>query len=81
MPSKDRRALSARYTVKPKADSDLDDYADYLAREANIEVGLRFLAAAHETFGLLCYSSQYRMVVPPEATGAEAVARVSRRGV
>ncbi|MDQ2899908.1 MAG: hypothetical protein M3Y07_08930 [Acidobacteriota bacterium] len=45
--------MSARYTVKPKAARDVDDYADYLAREANLEVALRFLAAAHETFRLL----------------------------
>jgi plasmid stabilization system protein ParE len=45
--------VSARYTVKPKADRDLDEYADYPAREASLEVALRFLAAAHETFALL----------------------------
>jgi len=45
--------VSAAYTVKPKADRDLDDYADYLAREASLEVALRFLAAGHETFALL----------------------------
>lgn len=45
--------MSARYKVKPKADRDLDDYADYLATEANLELALRFLAAGHETFALL----------------------------
>ena len=45
--------MSAGYSVKPKADRDLDDYADYLAREASLEVALRFLAAGHETFALL----------------------------
>ncbi len=45
--------MSARYTVKAKADRDLDDYADYLVREATLEVALRFLAAGHETFALL----------------------------
>lgn len=43
--------MSARYTVKPKADRDLDDYADYLAREATVDVALTFLAASHETAG------------------------------
>ena len=45
--------MSARYTVKPKADRDLDDYADYLAREANVDVALTFLSASHESFALL----------------------------
>jgi toxin ParE1/3/4 len=45
--------VSAGYTVKPKADCDLDDYADYLAREASLDVALRFLAAGHATFALL----------------------------
>ena len=45
--------MSASYTIKPKADRDLDDYADYLAREASLEVSLRFLAAGHEAFALL----------------------------
>ena len=45
--------MRTRYVIKPKADSDLDDYADYLTRKANLEVALRFLAAAHETFALL----------------------------
>ena len=45
--------MSGRYTVKPKADQDLDDYADYLAREASLEVALRFYAEAHNTFTLM----------------------------
>jgi toxin ParE1/3/4 len=35
------------------ADLDLDDYAVYLAREATLDVALRFLTEAHETFTLL----------------------------
>ena len=50
--------MSARYTVKPKADRDLDEYADYLAREASIDVALGFLAASHETFALLAETPQ-----------------------
>ena len=45
--------MKARYVVKPRADRDLDDYTDYLAEEANIELGIRFLEAAHETIALL----------------------------
>jgi toxin ParE1/3/4 len=45
--------VSTRYVVKPRADRDLSDYADYLAEEATLDLALRFLAAAHETFALL----------------------------
>jgi plasmid stabilization system protein ParE len=51
--------VSPRYVVKPKADRDLDNYADYLAEEASLEGALRFLAAAQETFALL--ATQPRM--------------------
>jgi toxin ParE1/3/4 len=42
-----------RYTIKPKADQDLEEYADYLAREASLDVALRFLEFVNETFALL----------------------------
>jgi toxin ParE1/3/4 len=42
-----------RYVVAPKAEQDLDDQAYYYASEAEVELGIRFLAAAHETFTLL----------------------------
>ena len=45
--------MSARYLIKPKADRDLDNYADYLAKEASVEVALRFFDAAYSTFALL----------------------------
>ena len=45
--------MSARYVVLPRADRDLDDQAEYFAAESGIELGLRFLAAARETFSLL----------------------------
>ena len=50
--------MSARYSIKPKADQDLDDYADYLAREATVDVALDFLSASHETFALLAENPQ-----------------------
>ena len=50
--------MSARYTVKPKADRDLDDNADYLAREANLDIALTFLSASYETFALLADNPQ-----------------------
>jgi len=45
--------VSARYTVRPKADQDLGDQAYYFATQASPEVDHRFLLAAHETFSLL----------------------------
>lgn len=45
--------MKTHYVVKPKADRDLDGYADYLAEDANLDLALRFLAAADETFALL----------------------------
>lgn len=50
--------MSADYLVKPKADEDLDNYADYLVEKASIEVALRFVAAAQETFALLATQPQ-----------------------
>jgi toxin ParE1/3/4 len=50
------RALGAAnllYSLRPRADRDLDDYADYLAAEAGLEIALRFFSAAQETFLLL----------------------------
>ena len=35
-----------QYTIKPKADRDLDSYADYLSTEASVDVALRFLTEA-----------------------------------
>lgn len=45
--------MRSHYTIKPRADCDIGDYADYLARNASLDAALRFLAAADETFSLL----------------------------
>ncbi len=45
--------MIGRYFVRPKADQDLDEQAEYLATHANPEIGHRFLMAAHEMFALL----------------------------
>ena len=45
--------MTPRYTVLPAADQDLDDQAGYLAREASLELALRFYDAAAETFAFL----------------------------
>ena len=42
--------MSARYVVRPQADRDLNQQAYYLATEATVDIGHRFLIAAHETF-------------------------------
>lgn len=42
--------MKVPYVLLPSADRDLDLQADYLAEEASIEIALRFLAAAHDTF-------------------------------
>jgi toxin ParE1/3/4 len=49
----EHRSVRIHYTIKPRADSDLEDYADYLARNASVETAFRFLDAANETFSLL----------------------------
>jgi hypothetical protein len=55
----------------------MDDYADYLAGKASLELALRFLAAANETFGLL--ATQPSMGWPSRLKHAELiVAGVSR---
>ena len=50
--------MSARYVLRPKADQDLRQQAYYLATEAGVETGHRFLVAAHETFALLSTQPQ-----------------------
>ncbi len=42
--------MTSSYRVLPAADTDLDDQAAYLAREASLEVALRFYDAAAATF-------------------------------
>jgi toxin ParE1/3/4 len=43
---------SRRIVVRPRADQDLTEHAQYIARD-NVEAGLRFYAAAEETFQAL----------------------------
>ncbi|MFN7918856.1 MAG: type II toxin-antitoxin system RelE/ParE family toxin [Bryobacteraceae bacterium] len=47
----DSRELWLR--LKPSADRDIDEIADYLADEAGLETGLRFIEEAYQAFGLL----------------------------
>jgi plasmid stabilization system protein ParE len=42
-----------RYLVRPKADQDLEQQAEYLATYASPKIAHRFLVAAHETFAFL----------------------------
>jgi toxin ParE1/3/4 len=48
----------SRYVVRPKADEDLDRQAFHYASEGGLEVGHRFLVAAHEAFSLLATQPQ-----------------------
>lgn len=45
--------MRAGYVVRPRADRDIDAVADYLADEAGLDTGLRFLTEVYETFALL----------------------------
>ncbi|MEZ6116466.1 MAG: type II toxin-antitoxin system RelE/ParE family toxin [Pirellulaceae bacterium] len=44
--------MSRRLAIQPQADKDLDEIADYIARD-NVSAALRFLAAAQMTFEFL----------------------------
>ena len=45
--------MKRRIVVRPAAESDLDEQAEYLAGHGNLETGIRFYNAAEETFVLL----------------------------
>jgi toxin ParE1/3/4 len=45
--------VTSTYVVRPRADQDLEEQAFYYATEVSLELGHRFLVAAHETFALL----------------------------
>lgn len=45
--------MSFGYVVRPRADRDLDDIADYLSGKAGLDMALRFLQEAYETIALL----------------------------
>lgn len=45
--------MNRRYLIRPRADRDLDDQADYYGTRGSPALGHRFLLAAHETFTLL----------------------------
>ncbi len=45
--------MSGRFNVRPAADRDLDNLADYLAHEAGLATAYRFLDAAYATFKAL----------------------------
>ena len=45
--------MSFGYVVRPQADRDIDEIADYIAEEAGLDVGLRFLTDLYETLALV----------------------------
>jgi len=45
--------LSFGYVVRPKADRDIDDLADYIAEHGSLDTALLFLSEVYETFALI----------------------------
>lgn len=41
------------YAVRPQADRDIDEIADYLVEQSGLDTGLRFLNELYDTFTLL----------------------------
>ena len=71
--------MSAGYALRPKADRDLDEILDDFFERASPEVALRFLAAAHDAFGLV--ATQPEMGWPCRLSHRDlAEARVFRIG-
>ncbi len=52
-----------RLSIRPEADQDLDQAADFYAREANVDVALRFLAAFDAVCATLLKHSQSGAIV------------------
>jgi toxin ParE1/3/4 len=50
--------VNSRIILRPAADRDLFDQADYLAKHQTLQSGLRFLRAAEKTFPLLASQPQ-----------------------
>ena len=51
--------MKRKVIVRPEADRDLDEQAEYLAQHQNLDTALRFYQAAEETFALI--ATQPRM--------------------
>lgn len=45
--------MKRRVLIRPAADADIEEQAQYLAGRQNVETGLRFIRSAEETFQLL----------------------------
>ena len=69
------------YVVRPRADRDVDEIADYLAEAAGLDTALQFLSEVYETFGLLATQTNMGWackVAHPTLAGARTF-RVSAR--
>ncbi len=51
--------MKQKILVRPEADRDLDEHAEYLAEHSDLDTALRFYLAAEETFALI--ATQPRM--------------------
>ncbi len=63
--------MSARVVIRPKARADIDETAEYIARE-NAGAGIRFLTAIEETFKQLVDTpglGRVRMYLDPRLKG------------
>ncbi len=45
--------MTPAYSLRPRADRDIDEYVDYLAANVGLRVALHFLDATHQTLALL----------------------------
>lgn len=62
----------AGYRLRPEADWDLDQQADYYAEREGLELALRFYEAAHETFAFLAdnqHTGTQRSYADPSLAG------------
>ena len=45
--------MSLGYSIRPKADLDIDEIADYLTEQSSLNMALKFLSEAHRSFALI----------------------------
>jgi plasmid stabilization system protein ParE len=59
--------VNLAYVVRPRADRDIDDVADYRAEPASLEIALLFLAEVYEAFGLIATQPEMVRLARPGA--------------
>lgn len=73
--------MKFRYFVRPRADADVDEIGDYLAKQAGLDTALKFLDEFYRTLGLLCLHPEigWRSSVPRAGIADVRTFRVSER--